>query len=71
MGNHSDSYRNVPTNLSRNYEQYVKVLKIVICDSYKKLEQFLNEDCSKNIKPLSTVEIRALFAILSNIHTKF
>lgn len=57
--------------LPMNYETYVRVLKVVISESYRRLEQFLTEDCAKNIKPLSIVEIRALFAILSNVHTKF
>ena len=49
----------------------MKILKVVISESYRRLEQFLIQDCNKNIKPLSIVEIRALFSILSNIQNKF
>lgn len=57
--------------LRREQEQYVRTLKLVLVDSYRRLEQFLAQDCCKNVQPLTLPEVRALFTILSNVHNKF
>lgn len=52
-------------------KRYRHVSAAFLNESFRKLEQFLIEDCKRNIKPLTNPEMRALYPILAGAQLKF
>lgn len=71
MGFLKGSSGDVRFYLFRDKRRYKNICTAVINEAFRKLEQFLVEDCQRNIKPLTSQEMRALFAILTNSQNKF
>lgn len=55
----------------RDKRRYKNICNTIVSETYRKLEQFLIEDCNRNIKPLTGPEVRALQPVLMNSQAKF
>jgi len=71
LGRGEKSAETVILSSFRDKKRYKNICNTIVSETYRKLEQFLIEDCNRNIKPLSGPELRALQPVLMNSQTKF
>ena len=57
--------------LFRERNRYKSIVTCVVNEAYRRLEDFLIEECKRDIKPLNREEIRTLYTTLLNCRTNF